>query len=44
MKERIRKSLQVRWKYGVHDRIIFLCGFLTGLFAAVILILYATVF
>ena len=44
MKEALRKSLQVREKYGVHDRIIFFAGFMTGLFAAAILILYATVF
>jgi|19_taG_2_1085344.scaffolds.fasta_scaffold22659_2 hypothetical protein len=39
MKEALRKSLQVREKYGVHDRIIFFAGFMTGLFTAVIIYL-----
>ncbi len=43
MIEKLRRSLQVRDKQGVHDNIVFFCGFLTGLFAAVIIVLSITV-
>ena len=43
MIEKLRRSLQVRDKQGVHDNIVFFCGFLTGLFEAVIIVLSITV-